>query len=142
MGLLIWIFVCGIAGWLAGWVMKSKRFGTPRDPIIGFFGGILGGILGGWLPRLAGLWSGLIPYFIVSFIMSCVGAVILVLISRRIKKNPPARPLEFARIVDTGADAGPCRRPASLRSSGKICALRMGQPQASRMVGETMHVTL
>ena len=45
MGLLAWIVVGLIAGWLAGQVMKGGGYGVVVDIILG----ILGGLLGGWL---------------------------------------------------------------------------------------------
>ena len=44
MGILTWIIVGLIAGWLAGKVMKGGGYGVLVDIILG----ILGGVLGGW----------------------------------------------------------------------------------------------
>jgi uncharacterized membrane protein YeaQ/YmgE (transglycosylase-associated protein family) len=80
MGFLVWI-VCGmIAGWLAGLVMKGGGYGILVDIILG----ILGGLLGGWLFGLMGIWPG--GGMIGSIIVAFVGAVILVGITRLIKK--------------------------------------------------------
>lgn len=80
MGFLIWIFVGLIAGWLAGQVMKGGGYGVLVDIILG----ILGGLVGGWVFGLLGIWpgGGLIGSIIVAF----VGAVILIAISRALKK--------------------------------------------------------
>ncbi len=79
MGFLTWIIVGLIAGWLAGQVMKGGGYGVLVDIILG----ILGGIIGGWVFGLLGLHAGgLIGTIIVSF----VGAVILVWITRLLKK--------------------------------------------------------
>src|SRR5271170_8044061 len=80
MGFIEWIVVGLIAGFLAGKVMKGEGYGVLVDIILG----ILGGILGGWLFGLLGIWQGggIIPSLIVAFI----GAVILVWITRLIKK--------------------------------------------------------
>ena len=43
-GLVWWILIGLIAGWLAGKVMKGGGYGVLVDIILG----ILGGILGGW----------------------------------------------------------------------------------------------
>ena len=45
MGLLSWIIVGLIAGWLAGIVVKGGGYGVVGDIIVG----IIGGILGGWI---------------------------------------------------------------------------------------------
>jgi uncharacterized membrane protein YeaQ/YmgE (transglycosylase-associated protein family) len=80
MGFLTWIIVGLIAGWLAGQVMKGGGYGILVDIILG----ILGGIIGGWVFGLLGLHAGgLIGSIVVSF----VGAVILVWITRLVKKK-------------------------------------------------------
>jgi uncharacterized membrane protein YeaQ/YmgE (transglycosylase-associated protein family) len=80
MGILAWIVVGLIAGWLAGRVMKGGGYGIFADIILG----ILGGIVGGWIFGVLGIWhgGGLIGSIIVAFI----GAVILVGITRLLKK--------------------------------------------------------
>ena len=80
MGLLYWIFVGLIAGWLAGKVMKGGGYGIVVDVVLG----MLGGIVGGWVFDMLGLWpgGGLIGSIIVAF----VGAVILVWITRVLKR--------------------------------------------------------
>ena len=69
-----------IAGWLAGQVMKGGGYGTIVDIILG----ILGGVLGGWVFGLLGIWPG--GGMIGSIIVAFVGAVILVAITRLIKR--------------------------------------------------------
>ena len=80
MGFLAWIVVGGIAGWLAGQVMKGGGYGILIDIILG----ILGGIVGGWIFGQLGIWpaGGMIGSIIVAF----VGAVILIWITRLLKK--------------------------------------------------------
>lgn len=80
MGFLAWIIVGLIAGWLAGQVMKGGGYGVLVDIILGLLGGLLGGWLFGQLGIGAG--SGMVGSIIVAFI----GAVILVGITRLIKK--------------------------------------------------------
>jgi len=80
MGFIAWIVVGLIAGWLAGQVMKGGGYGVLVDIILG----ILGGVLGGWLFGRLGIWpaGGMLGAIIVAF----VGAVILVAISRALKR--------------------------------------------------------
>ena len=80
MGFIAWIVVGLIAGWLAGQVMKGGGYGVLVDIILG----ILGGILGGWIFNALGIWpgGGMLGAIIVAF----VGAVILVAISRAVKR--------------------------------------------------------
>ena len=78
--MIAWLLVGLIAGWLAGQVMKGGGYGILVDLILG----LLGGVVGGWLFGVLGIWpgGGLIGAIIVAF----VGAVILVGISRLIKR--------------------------------------------------------
>jgi uncharacterized membrane protein YeaQ/YmgE (transglycosylase-associated protein family) len=80
MGLLYWIVVGLIAGWLAGQLMKGGGYGVLMDIVLG----ILGGIVGGWVFGMLGIWpgGGLIGSIIVAF----VGAVILVSVTRVLKR--------------------------------------------------------
>jgi len=80
MGFLAWIVVGLIAGWLAGQLMKGGGYGMVVDIILGLVGGLLGGWLFGQLGISAG--SGMIGSIIVAF----VGAVILVGITRLLKR--------------------------------------------------------
>jgi len=80
MGFITWIVVGLIAGWLAGQVMKGGGYGVLVDIILG----ILGGIVGGRVFGLIGIWPG--GGMIGSIIVAFVGAVILVWITRLIKK--------------------------------------------------------
>ncbi len=70
-GLIASLIVGGIAGWLAGMIMKGKGLGILMNIVIG----IIGGVLGGWLFGLfgAGLGAGIIG----SVITATIGAVIL-----------------------------------------------------------------
>jgi uncharacterized membrane protein YeaQ/YmgE (transglycosylase-associated protein family) len=79
-GLLYWIIVGVIGGWLAGVVMKGGGYGLVVDLILG----ILGAVVGGWVFSALGIGvgGGLIGGIIVAF----VGAVILVAITRVLKK--------------------------------------------------------
>lgn len=69
-----------IAGWLAGQVMKGGGYGVVMDIVLG----LLGGIIGGWAFGALGIWPG--GGIIGSIIVAFVGAVILVGISRMLKK--------------------------------------------------------
>jgi uncharacterized membrane protein YeaQ/YmgE (transglycosylase-associated protein family) len=80
MGFLAWIVVGLIAGWLAGQLMKGGGYGMVADIILGLLGGVLGGWIFGKLGISAG--GGMIGSIIVAFI----GAVILVGITRLLKR--------------------------------------------------------
>ena len=80
MGFITWIVVGLVAGWLAGQVMKGGGYGIIVDIILG----ILGGVLGGWLFGVLGIWPG--GGILGAIIVALVGAIILVGISRLLKR--------------------------------------------------------
>jgi len=80
MGILAWIVVGLIAGWLAGQVMKGGGYGMVVDIILG----LLGGVLGGWIFGKLGVSTG--GGMIGSIIVAFIGAVILVGITRLLKR--------------------------------------------------------
>jgi uncharacterized membrane protein YeaQ/YmgE (transglycosylase-associated protein family) len=79
-GIIAWLVIGAIAGWLAGQVVKGGGFGLIVDIIVGIVGAVIGGFLAGVLGISTG--AGLIGSIIVAF----VGAVILLLILRLIKR--------------------------------------------------------
>lgn len=81
MDVLYWIIVGLIAGWLAGQVMKGGGYGVLVDIVLG----ILGGIVGGWIFGQLGLSAG--GGMIGSIIVAFVGAVVLVAITRVLKRG-------------------------------------------------------
>jgi uncharacterized membrane protein YeaQ/YmgE (transglycosylase-associated protein family) len=77
---LIWFLLIGlIAGWLAGRVMRGGGFGVVGDMIVG----VIGALIGGWLFGALGISVG---GLIGSIIMAFVGAVILILLLRLIRR--------------------------------------------------------
>lgn len=80
MGIIIWLIVGAIAGWLAGVVVKGGGFGLIGDIIVG----IIGGLIAGWLlPRIGIIIAG---GFIEDVINAFIGAVILLIILRLVKR--------------------------------------------------------
>ena len=80
MGIIIWLVVGAIAGWLAGMVVKGGGFGLIGDIIVG----IVGGLIAGWLLPQLGIVIG--SGFVGDVINSFIGAVILLIIIRLIKR--------------------------------------------------------
>lgn len=80
MGILAWLIVGLIAGWAAGKVMKGGGYGVLMDIVLG----LVGGLVGGWIFGMLGVWpgGGLIGSVLVAF----VGAVILIALSRALKR--------------------------------------------------------
>ncbi len=78
---MIYAIVVGlIAGWAAGQIMKGGGYGMIVDIILG----ILGGILGSWLLGVLGFATS--GGLIANILVAIVGAVILVAITRAIKR--------------------------------------------------------
>jgi uncharacterized membrane protein YeaQ/YmgE (transglycosylase-associated protein family) len=83
MGLIAWIIVGLLAGWLTGMIMKGSGYGLLGDLLLG----LIGSIVGGWLFGLilpAAEPSGLIG----SIIVATIGAIVLVAIVRLIRGQP------------------------------------------------------
>ena len=78
MGFIAYLVVGGIAGWLAGVIMKGAGHGLLMNIVIGIIGGLIGGSLFDLLGMGA---SGMIG----SIITATIGAVILLWIVNKIK---------------------------------------------------------
>lgn len=81
-GIVAWLIVGLIAGWLAGVVMRGGGYGIVGDIIIGLVGAFIGGFIFSLL-GVAGQAG-----FIGSIVVAFVGAVILIAILRALM---PAR---------------------------------------------------
>lgn len=76
MGILSWIVVGLIAGWLAGMVMKGGGYGLVGDIIIG----VVGGLLGGWIATtFLHIGAGVNGINVESILVAFAGAVVLLI---------------------------------------------------------------
>jgi uncharacterized membrane protein YeaQ/YmgE (transglycosylase-associated protein family) len=74
MGILSWIVVGLIAGWLAGRVLRGGGYGLMGDIIVG----VAGGLLGGWIATsLLHIGSGVNSINLESIVLAFVGSVVL-----------------------------------------------------------------
>ena len=78
--LIIWLIVGGIAGWLAGLIVKGYGFGLIGNIIVG----IVGALIAGWLLPKAGIVIG--TGFIAAIINAVIGAVILLVVIGLIRR--------------------------------------------------------
>lgn len=78
-GLIIFLLIGAVAGWLAGTIMKGGGFGLLGNIVVGIIGGLVGGYLFGMLGLIAG---GIVG----SIVTATVGAVVLLFLARLIKK--------------------------------------------------------
>jgi uncharacterized membrane protein YeaQ/YmgE (transglycosylase-associated protein family) len=74
-GLLWWILVGLVAGWLAGKIARGKGFGCIGDVVLG----LIGSVIGGWIFTKLGIVRG--DSFLFSLAAATLGAVILVSIA-------------------------------------------------------------
>lgn len=81
MELIIYLIVGAIAGWLAGVVVKGGGFGLIGDIIVGIVGGLLAGWLSAHVLNIS-VGGGIIG----QIITSAIGAIILLLIIRLVKR--------------------------------------------------------
>ena len=72
-GLLAWLFLGLVAGWLAGKLSRGRGYGCITDIILG----LIGSFIGGWVFTKLGIFGG---GFIFSLAAATLGAVILVAI--------------------------------------------------------------
>jgi uncharacterized membrane protein YeaQ/YmgE (transglycosylase-associated protein family) len=79
-GIIAWLVIGAIAGFLAGKVVEGSGFGLIVDIIVGIVGAVIGGYLVSALGYAAD--GGLIVSIVVAFI----GAVVLLLVLRLIKR--------------------------------------------------------
>lgn len=79
MGVLSWIIVGLIAGWLAGLVMKGGGYGVIGNIIIG----VVGGLLGGWIATsLLNIGAGVSGINLESILVAFGGSVLLIFLLR------------------------------------------------------------
>ena len=87
-GLVAWIIIGLVAGWLAGVIMPGKGFGLVGDLIIGLVGAFVGGLIVNLVAPDAtfGFWS--------SLLVALIGACILVAILHAIagRRSTTVRP--------------------------------------------------
>jgi uncharacterized membrane protein YeaQ/YmgE (transglycosylase-associated protein family) len=86
MGILSWIVVGLIAGWLAGTLMRGRGFGIIGDIIVGILGALIGGFLAQAVFKIPDAVNGFNP---ISIVVAVIGAVILIAIVRLLPGRSP-----------------------------------------------------
>ena len=73
-GIIVWLIIGALAGWIAGKLVKGGGFGLIGNIVVG----IVGAVIAGWLlPRLGiGLGVGMVA----AIINAVIGAVVLLVI--------------------------------------------------------------
>ena len=83
MGIVIWIIVGAIAGFVASKVVSGKGMGLLWDIVVG----IVGAFIGGWLAGLVGLDVSPGTFTVGGLLSAFVGAVILLVIFRALTQR-------------------------------------------------------
>jgi uncharacterized membrane protein YeaQ/YmgE (transglycosylase-associated protein family) len=81
MGILAWLVVGLIAGWLASQVMRGGGYGLIGDIIVGIVGALIGGFLAATFLKMPNAVNGI---NITSILVAFIGAVILIAILRMV----------------------------------------------------------
>ncbi len=82
MGLIIWLIVGGVVGWLASLIMRTDaQQGILLNIVVGIVGAFLGGLIfsGGTINQA--------PLNLTAFLVSLVGAVILLAIVNLVRRG-------------------------------------------------------
>ena len=78
MGILAWIVLGGLAGWVASMLMGTNaRMGLLANILVG----IVGSVIGGWVFNFFGNY-GVTGFNLRSFVVALVGSVILLFVAR------------------------------------------------------------
>lgn len=78
MGILAWVVVGAIAGWLADMFVGGSRFGILGDIVIG----IVGAFVGGWLAgRFFGIPNAISGFNVTTVVVAFLGAAVVLIIA-------------------------------------------------------------
>lgn len=89
MGIIIWLIVGGIIGWIASLIMKTD---AQQGIFLNIIVGIIGAFLGGWIGSMLGIGGGDIntgDFSLSGLLMSLVGAVVLLAIVNMFRRGRP-----------------------------------------------------
>jgi len=81
-GLIGWLIIGLLAGWLAGTLSRGRGYGCIVNVILG----LIGAVLGGWIFTRLGVWGGGFSYGLAA---ATLGAVLLVSIARLFSTSDP-----------------------------------------------------
>jgi len=79
-GIIIWLAIGAIAGWLAGLIMKGGGFGLLGNIVVGIVGAAIAGFL---FPRLGLILIGGLPGEIINAV---IGACLLLFVLKLVKR--------------------------------------------------------
>lgn len=85
-GLIAWIIIGVVAGWITGKLMKGSGYGFFMDMVVG----LIGALIGGFLSSRFGMGGVAQHGMIVSILIAVIGAVILTWLVRLASGNRTA----------------------------------------------------
>lgn len=83
MGILTWIIIGGLAGWVASMIMKTD---AQQGALANIIVGILGALIGGWLMSVMGGQPDVMSFSLSSFLVALLGAIVLLGILKLIRR--------------------------------------------------------
>jgi uncharacterized membrane protein YeaQ/YmgE (transglycosylase-associated protein family) len=86
MGIISWIVLGAIAGWIGSMIVNKTGEGLFRDIILG----IVGGVVGGWIFSAVGS-TGITGFNLWSLFVAVIGAVVLLVIYHALFRRSATR---------------------------------------------------
>lgn len=83
MGILLWILLGALAGWIASLIMKTD---AQQGALLNIVVGILGAMVGGFVFNLLG-GEGVTGFNLYSLLVAVVGAIILLAIVKAVRRK-------------------------------------------------------
>jgi uncharacterized membrane protein YeaQ/YmgE (transglycosylase-associated protein family) len=83
MGILSWLILGGIAGWIGSLLVNKSGEGLAIDILLG----VVGGLIGGWIFAAMG-WTGVTGFNLWSLFVAVIGAVVLLLLYHTLIRRP------------------------------------------------------
>ena len=79
MNIILMLIIGGLAGWLAGQIMKGRGFGLLGNILVG----IVGSVIGGFLFSLLGLSANSL---VGTLVTATIGAIVLLYVANKVSK--------------------------------------------------------
>jgi uncharacterized membrane protein YeaQ/YmgE (transglycosylase-associated protein family) len=83
MGILSWLILGGIAGWIGSLLVNKSGEGLALDILLG----VVGGLIGGWIFAALG-WTGVTGFNLWSLFVAVIGAVVLLVLYHTLIRRP------------------------------------------------------
>lgn len=81
MGIVSWIIVGGLAGWIASMIMKKNEgMGAVANIIVGIIGGVVGGVIARFLG-----FNGMTGFNLGSLVIATLGSLIVLYVINKLK---------------------------------------------------------